>query len=206
MSATDNDWNDHALLLIDVQQDFWPADIATAHPDFEHNVTSLLALCRAEGIDVVHLHAAFKPDRTDWMLRYRLGDGIPCVAGTPGAEVLPCARPAPGEQVFVKQTFDAFLQPDFARWLDASDKRILLLAGLQTSVCVLLTAAAAAQRGFLACVVEDCCADQADAHAQTLAKYPFIFDRTGVDRIRDEHGRWRAALAQLDESARSAMP
>ena len=36
------------------------------------------------------------------------------------------------------------------------------------------------QKGFLAAVVEDCCADEPNAHKQTLERYTFIFERTMV--------------------------
>jgi nicotinamidase-related amidase len=54
------------------------------------------------------------------------------------------------------------------RHLRRGRKRFLLAAGLVTSTCVLLTTASAGQRAFLAAVVEDCCADQPEAQAQTL--------------------------------------
>jgi nicotinamidase-related amidase len=60
-------WEQFALLLIDVQRDFWPEQMAECFPHFPANVARLLKLCRAEGIEVVHLRADFKPDMSDWM-------------------------------------------------------------------------------------------------------------------------------------------
>jgi nicotinamidase-related amidase len=120
------------------------------------------------------------------------------VQGTPGVEPLPFALEAPGEVVMVKQTFDGFHHPRLLAYLRQSGKRFLLTAGLVTSTCVLLTAAAAAQLGFLTAVVDDCCADEPSAHEQTLDRYQFIFDRTTVARIPDCHAEWRAALDRLE--------
>jgi len=83
-------------------------------------------------------------------------------------------------------------------YLRENDKRVLLVAGLLTSVCVLFTAASAAQLGFLAAVVEDCCADRPEKHERTLDGYQFMFDRTTTDAIREQHANWLAALAELD--------
>jgi hypothetical protein len=55
------------------------------------------------------------------------------------------------------------------------------------------------QKGFLAVVVEDCCADEPNAHKQTLDRYTFIFERTTVGLIARRHAEWLAALKKLDE-------
>jgi nicotinamidase-related amidase len=192
------DWGAFALLLIDVQQDFWSPDAARAFPDFPENTARLLRFCRTEGIDIVHIRALFEPDRSDWMVRYVLKGSIPCIRGTPGAEPLSCARELPGERVVTKHTFDAFHTPDLLPYLRRRGKRFVLAAGLVTSVCVLLTTASAAQRGFLTAVVEDCCADDGpEAHTDTLARYPFIFERTTVDRLNERYGHWMAFVRSL---------
>ena len=193
------DWTPFALLMIDVQRSFWPARRDTEFPDFAANVARLLAVCRAEGIDVIHLRARFAPDGSDWMPRHRQRGAIPCIAGTAGVETLPCAMELAGETVFWKQTLDGFLQPALLRYLRERDKRFLLTAGLVTSTCVFLTTASAAQRGFLAAIIEDCCADRRDAHAQTLGHYGFVFERTMSYRIREEYAGWSAALRRLTE-------
>jgi len=193
------DWTPFALLLIDVQRSFWPPQRDTEFPDFAANVARLLAVCRAEGIEVIHLRARFAPDGSDWMPRHRLRGTVPCIAGTPGIETLPCAREVAGETVLWKQTLDGFLQPALLRHLREREKRFLLTAGLVTSTCVLLTAAAAAQRKFLTAVVEDCCADRPDAHAQTLGHYDFIFERTRSHQIREAYAGWSALLRRLTD-------
>jgi nicotinamidase-related amidase len=104
----------------------------------------------------------------------------------------------PGEKVIAKRTFDAFHNPELQSCLLENKKRFVLTAGLVTSVCVLLTAASAAQRGYLVTMVEDCCGDDPDAHQQTLERYPFIFSRTMVDQIPDKLEEWTVDLERLD--------
>ena len=99
----------------------------------------------------------------------------------------------------VKRTFDGFQAPELLRHLRRKGKRFVLAAGLVTSTCVLFTTASAAQNGFLAAVIDDCCADEPSAHAQTLDKYSFVFDRTTLDRVSDCHPEWLLALRKLDE-------
>jgi nicotinamidase-related amidase len=197
MPPTQPDWEQFALLLIDVQQDFWSEETAQAFPDFPIRVAALLALCRNAGIEVIHIRASFNPDRSDWMPRYILRGRIPCVQGTPGVETLPFAVENPGEKVILKQTFDGFHKPELAEYLHQKGKRFLFTAGLITSTCVFLTTAAAMQKGFLVAVVEDACADDPDAHHQTLDRYRFIFERTTVAAMVDHHLEWLAALKKL---------
>jgi nicotinamidase-related amidase len=196
---TKSRWTQFALLLIDVQQDFYGAKMAELFPDFSSNVTQLLKLCRSEGIAVIHLRASFRPDGSDWMVRYRLRGRIPCVEGTPGVETLPFAREELGETVITKHAFDGFQAPELLQRLRQGRARFILTAGLVTSTCVLFTTVSAMQNGFLSAVVEDCCADEPSAHQETLDMYSFIFDRTRVSQILDRYGEWSAALAKLDD-------
>jgi nicotinamidase-related amidase len=198
MTNPQPDWRPFVLLLIDLQRDFWSQRVAEHFPEFPGNVQRLLTLCREEGIDVVHLRAHFKPDRSDWMPRFKLRGRIPCVEGTPGIETAGFALEVPGEKVIVKHTFDGFHHTPLLPYLQERGKRFVLTAGLMTSTCVLLTTASAMQLGFLAAVVEDCCADHPDAHAHTLDWYPFIFDRTTVQEIAGRYTEWQAALRDLE--------
>jgi ureidoacrylate peracid hydrolase len=112
MTNTQHNWDQFALLLIDVQRDFWSERTAQVHPNFAANIATLLTFCRSEGIEVVHLRASFKADTSDWMPRYRLRGGIPCVQGTAGEEPAPFAVEKPGETIILKQTFDGFHTPE----------------------------------------------------------------------------------------------
>lgn len=199
MTTTKHDWDQFALLLIDLQQDFWTERLAKSFPHFPTNTTRLLALCRAEGIEIVHLRASFKPHKSDWMPRYRLRGRIPCIQGTPGAETLPFGVEKPGEHVIIKHAFDGFHSPELLQHLRDRRKRFIMTAGLVTSVCVFLTTASAGQRGLLTAVIEDCCADQPEAHEQTLDRYQFMFERVELDQIPERHSQWLADLKRLDE-------
>ncbi len=199
MTKAQRDWGQFALILIDVQRDFWSERMAEGFPDFPTNIARLLTFCRSEGLEIIHLHASFKPDMSDWMPTYKLRGRIPCVQGTAGVETLPFALDKPGEKIIVKQTFDGFHNPELLQYLRQSGKRFVLTAGLITSVCVFLTTASAMQKGFLAAVIEDCCACRPQTHEQTLDTYQFMFQRTTLDLIPERHPEWLAALRELDE-------
>jgi nicotinamidase-related amidase len=196
---TTRDWSEFALLLIDVQHDFWVAGMDEKFPRFKDNVARLLTTCRSEQLDVLHIRARFKADGSDWMARYKLLGSLPCIEGTPGVEVMPCARDLPGEPVLYKQAYDSFHNPEVQQWLQRNGKRYVLVAGLVTAVCVLLTGASAAQRGYLVAIVEDCCGDQAGAHDMVLTRYPNVLERVTVDQIVGRYGVWQEQLRKLNQ-------
>lgn len=191
-------WSRYALILVDLQNDFWAEAVATTTPELPDRVAALLAYARAEGLAVVHVRARFRPDGGDWMARYRLRSWIPCIDGTPGVETLPFAVELPGEPVVTKQSFDGFLGTDLDGVLERAGVRGLLIAGLVTSTCVLFTASTATQRGYLVWVVSDCCSDREEAHRATLATYPFVFDTVRSDQIAERRDGWDAQLDRMD--------
>ena len=204
--ATLSDWRDFALLLVDVQGDFWSDELERAFPQFRQNVAGLLDQCRRLGIEVIHLREVFTPDRTDWLPRYLIRGRSPCVRGTPGAAALDVAAAQDGEKVIEKQTQNGFHCPELLPYLTSRNKRFVLVAGLVTSVCVLFTATSAVQLGLLAAVVEDGCADYPEAHALALRRYRgFLLDVATAAELPERHAGWCTQLAQLEEGRRLAV-
>ena len=203
MRSQTTDWHRWALLLIDVQHDFWSPEHLRAAPKFPGNVADLLSACRQRGVAVVHVRSKFARDRSDWMPAYRLLGHIPCTEGSTGVTPLPCALEHPGEAIFTKTTFDAFLAPGLDDHLRRQGHRILLIAGLLTSFCVYLSATAAGQRGFLPLLLEDCCADDPGLHPETTAELLTRFEgrlfwRDTSPKVWAEREAWETRLAQVD--------
>jgi nicotinamidase-related amidase len=197
-SVPEQNWQSFALLLVDVQHDFWSDQLATDFPHFQQNTVELLQFCRQVGIEVIHLREVFRPDKTDWLPRYLLRGRSPCVRGTKGAEVLDFALEQPGEKVIEKQTQNGFHNPELVPYLHSKDKRFLLIAGLVTSVCVVFTATSAAQMGFLAAVVSDSCADYPEAHALALRRYKgFLLDVATTKDLPERNKEWVEQLQRL---------
>ncbi len=192
------DWQSFVLLLVDVQEDFWTAEMAQHFPDFSDNVRGLLLYCRQADLDVVHLRASFQQDQSNWMNRYKLQGAIPCIAESDGAQVMPCAVSLPNETVFEKQTFDGFLNPQLEQYLQENGKKFVLVAGLESSVCVLLTAVSATQRGYLSAIISDCSADNVKAHQHTITNYPFAFDSVSYKALPKQYATWCSMLNQLE--------
>jgi nicotinamidase-related amidase len=197
-------WQSFALLLVDVQQDFWNEQLQTDFPHFQQNTVELLEFCRQVGIEVIHLREVFNPDKTDWLPRYLLRGRSPCVRGTKGAGVLDFAMEQPGEKVIEKQTQNGFHNLELLPYLHSKQKRFLLVAGLVTSVCVVFTATSAAQVGLLAAIVSDCCADYPEAHALALKRYKgFLLDVATSGELPEKNLEWGGQLRKLAAEERA---
>jgi nicotinamidase-related amidase len=198
MNEIDQNWDAFALLLVDVQRDFWTEQLQSDFPQFQQNTVELLQFCRQVGIEIIHLREVFSPDKSDWLPRYLLRGRSPCVRGTQGVEVLDFAIAQPGEKVIEKQTQDAFHNLELLPYLRSKEKRFLLVAGLVTSVCVVFTAASAAQTGFLAAIVADCSADYPEAHALALRRYlGFLLDVATFRELPGRQQEWGEQLRRL---------
>jgi len=170
-----------ALILIDIQNDFWGPLQSLPHlVEFPSSVAQLLQAARAKNLAIIHTQAWFKPDRSDWMLFYRSeGRGnVPCIANTAGAQFTDFAMPMPGEHVIQKQAFDGFVHSDLERILCKHNIQAALIAGLETSICVLFTAASAYLRRIVPLIVEDACGDELARHEATVRTYTHLCFKT----------------------------
>ncbi|MBE9144770.1 cysteine hydrolase family protein [Planktothrix mougeotii] len=197
-------WQPFALLLIDVQNDFWEPQLQAAFPEFPNKIRRLLNFCRQEELEVIHLREVFEADSSNWLPRYRLRKRAICIRGTSGAEVLDCAREIPGEKVFEKYTLDGCQNTQLIDYLQTRGKRFLLTAGLATSVCVLFTAASTAQLGFLTVMISDCCADYPESHGITLKRYlNYLLEVVTLEEIPSCLEIWHSQIQQLEAQINS---
>jgi nicotinamidase-related amidase len=182
-----------ALLLIDIQRDFYD-EVSDHFPAYGEQVARLLSFARlARWPLIIHVRAEFSPDQSDWMLRYWQKGTIPCLAGTPGAQVTDFARPHPGETTLVKKRFSAFCRTSLESLLRARGVETVVMAGLVTSVCVGLSAADAYQRDFATLLVRDAVADEPNLHERALAQLDgFIADVVTLDDLLAHAEKWRA--------------
>ncbi|KAI1115448.1 isochorismatase [Nemania sp. NC0429] len=120
-----------ALLLIDVQEGFRePPFTGWSTPDFEANVTRLLAAFRAAGENahVIHVH---HHSRTEASTLH---------PSRPGVRVSAYAAPRPGEVVRTKDVNSALVGTGVEQLIRDLGVERLVIAGLTTGHCVSTTA------------------------------------------------------------------
>lgn len=138
-----------ALLLIDIQNDYFPGGALPLHGSEEAGKAAgqLLAAFRAAGLPVIHIqHVAQKPGATFFR------------PGTPGAEIHPCVAPQEDETVLVKHYPSAFRETALQELLARHGITHLVMAGMMTHMCVDTTVRAACDRGFSCTLAHDACA------------------------------------------------
>ncbi|WP_313544706.1 isochorismatase family protein [Leifsonia aquatica] len=125
----------YGLMLVDVQRNMLEGETAIAHADELRRVLAgLLEAARDAGVPIVHVRNDGAP-------------GDPDEPWTTGWESV--FAPAPGEPVVRKDDPDTFLSnPALADVLHAMGVDTLVVAGLQSEVCVQATALGALERGF----------------------------------------------------------
>ncbi|KAI0406909.1 isochorismatase [Xylaria palmicola] len=115
-----------ALLLIDIQQGFSePPYTGRSTPDFEANVTKLLAAFRAaKNTHVIHV------------CHHSRLEGTPLHPSHPGVEFMDFAAPRPGELVRSKDVNSAFIGTDLEGVIRGLGIERLVVVGLTTGHCV----------------------------------------------------------------------
>ena len=128
-----------ALLIIDMQMGMAARTAAgrpRANPRAEEHVAALLALFRARGLPVVHVHH----DDADPASPFR--------RGLPSAAPMPCAEPVAGEVVFWKSGSSAFAGTGLDAHLRRQGIDRLVLVGAVAAFCVTSTCRSASDLGF----------------------------------------------------------
>jgi nicotinamidase-related amidase len=135
-----------ALVLVDIQQDYFPAGaLPLVAPDAALAAArTVLAAFRARRWPIVHVqHRSTRPGAT-----FLLPD-------TPGAAFHPGVAPEPGEPVVVKHFPNAFRETPLDDLLRQSGAGRLVLVGMMTHMCIDATARAAFDLGWPVTVVAD---------------------------------------------------
>jgi len=141
-----------ALLLIDIQNDYFPGGtMELAHATAAATAASaLLEAFRARKLPVVHIqHLAVRAGATFFL------------PGTAGAEIHASVRPLPGETVFQKHFPNSFRQTPLLEHLRRTNISRLVIAGMMTHMCIDTTTRAASDLGFSCLLAHDACATRA---------------------------------------------
>jgi nicotinamidase-related amidase len=166
-----------ALLLIDIQNDYFPGGRYALERIEEASRTSaeLLDHFRSQRLPLVHIRHEFAgPDAPFFQ------------PGTLGSEIHASVAPQAGEIEITKNFVNSFAQTDLKSILDKHGVDSLVICGAMSQMCVEGTTRAAADLGYKCQVIHDACAtrDQqfgerliraADVHGTAMATLGFAF-------------------------------
>jgi nicotinamidase-related amidase len=138
-----------ALLLIDIQKDYFPGGKWTlAGMDVAaDNAAKLLVAARAAGDLVVHVRHEFPTTEAPFF-----------APGSEGAKIHPKVSNLGSEQVVLKHHVNAFRETDLKAILDRAGVQEVVICGAMSHMCVDAGARAASDLGYQCVVVHDACA------------------------------------------------
>lgn len=159
-----------ALLLIDLQYYF----LDIARPILPQTAR-LIGACRRAGLPVLYTaHGHWDPLRDGGMLAEWWDDLIPY--GGPEWEIISDIQPAPGETVYEKNRYSAFLGTTLEADLRRDGRTELIIGGVLTNCCCETTARDAFVRDFRVFFLTDATATvHEDLHVASLKNLAFGF-------------------------------
>jgi len=168
-----------ALLLIDIQNDYFPGGAMELAGSVEagQRAAALLAAFRGKGLPVIHVqHFSTRPGATFFL------------PDTRGVEIHDSVAPLAGETVVRKHFPNSFRETELLDQLRRRGVGELVVAGMMTHMCVDTTVRAAFDLGFGSQLAHDACATRAlafggatvaaaDVHNAFLASLNGLFAR-----------------------------
>ncbi|MDT3679991.1 MAG: cysteine hydrolase family protein [Burkholderiaceae bacterium] len=140
---------DTALLIIDIQNDYFPGGAMelVGSDAAAESAALVLDAFRAQKQHIVHVqHLSTRPGATFFL------------PDTRGAEIHERVAPREGETVIRKHYPNAFRETTLLEHLRSNDIGRLVIAGMMTQMCIDTTTRAAADLGFECVLVHDACA------------------------------------------------
>lgn len=138
-----------ALLLIDIQNDYFPGGKMELSGSIEASLRAreLLDFFRERRMPVIHIrHTSLRPGASFFL------------PGTPGAQIHANVLPIAGETIIDKNFPNSFRQTPLHTTLTDKGIERLAIAGMMTHMCVDATTRAAFDHGFSCTLVHDACA------------------------------------------------
>lgn len=116
------------------------------------NLKRLIDFARENKFPVIYVNTNHINDKDPEIKKW----GMHAVHGTWGARVIPELKPQKNDIVVTKTTYDGFYNTELEITLRGLGIKRVVVCGIHTHVCVLLTALGAFYRGFKVIVLEDC--------------------------------------------------
>lgn len=147
-----------ALLLIDIQNDYFPGGKMELEGPVEaaKKANEILQCFRDHGMPTVHIqHVSCKPDATFF------------IPGDRGTDINDITAHYEGEPLVQKHYPNSFRETNLLELLKEWEIERVIITGMMTHMCVDATARAAADLGFKVMVAEDACATRALTYGDT---------------------------------------
>ena len=151
---------DCAVIVIDMQNDFVsegaPIECAGAR-EIIPTISNFLDFIRSQKVPIIYTQETHREQKVDFGIELERSPQH-CIKGSMGYEIVKELTPQKADFIIRKPRFSSFYATDLDILLKGLDKKILLITGVATNVCVYATAMDAMQRDYRVVVVSDCVA------------------------------------------------
>ena len=173
-----------ALLLIDIQNDYFPGGRMEldGSPEASLRAKKLLTLFRDRKMPVFHIQHISNRKGASFFL-----------PDTAGVEIRGDVSPLPGETIIQKNFPNSFRNTDLLTHLKDAEVNQLVICGMMTHMCVDATVRAAFDHGFDCVAIHDACATRG---------LTFNGDDISSEKV---HGAFMAALGSVYARVCSSM-
>ena len=154
-----------ALLLVDIQNDYFPGGKGTLEGSLEasQQARRLLDHFRQNGLPPVFIqHIATQPGATTFL------------PGSEGAKIHENIQSLTGETIFQKHYPNSFRNTPLLEYLRDQEIERLVICGMMTHMCVDSTVRAAYDYGFECWLAQDACATRALSHAGKIIPAEYV--------------------------------
>ena len=138
-----------ALLLIDIQNDYFPGgkmELVGMEEAAKKSAEILKSFRTERNLIYFIRHQSTRPDATF------------LIPGTVGVDIHPSVSPFPGEIIIEKHFPNSFFQTDLLSELKETDITNLVVCGAMSHMCIDTTVRAAKDHGFKCILIADACA------------------------------------------------
>jgi acyl-CoA reductase-like NAD-dependent aldehyde dehydrogenase/nicotinamidase-related amidase len=162
----------HALLLVDLQEDYLAAEgLQPAADILIARAAALLDGCRKRRVPIIHIWTTVHRDNDRRLPHWRQANRWQCVSGTAGRQPPEPLRALDGEAIAHKTGFNAFADAALEATLRGLQCDRVILAGLHLHACVRAVAVECLERGYRVCVTDDAVADNDPIHAAATRRW-----------------------------------
>lgn len=141
----------HALLVIDLQNDYFPDGLWPLHniEQAAQNASKILEHVRTQDDLVIHVRHEFESEQAPFFLPH-----------SDGAKIHASVLPKSDEPVVLKHQVNSFLNTNLQELLEQNSIGKLTIIGAMTHMCIDAATRAASDLGYQVTVVEDACASK----------------------------------------------
>lgn len=149
---------DCAVIIIDMQNDFIAKGAPIECPGGRECISSIQKIrewAHKSGIPVFFTKESHRRQKVDFGLEIIRSEPEHCLEGARGIEIVDALTPNEEEFVIVKRRYSGYYLTDLEILMRAFNRKVLIIMGAATNVCVYATALDSIQRDIQPVVIRD---------------------------------------------------